>query len=271
MSSGLTNDFPQPNDVYRHQNGIDYRVDAIARVDNDYQELVVVATGPDGITWARPIGNFLGLKDGKARFEKVGTKFVHPGVSFSGRLGEFRSVVCFTKGSAHVVTDSLGALAGHTGTWVINADGSLSMGVKSEEAVKPYAIINGVVYLTQAELEKSWLNLSELKISDPLYTVRVSQADNGKPYVCGMQLSDECHWNKPEDLPPVGCDLLIKVPAGTKVYLGDPHGVNVSYDTDVDRTFKVFRTSHLADRAGDMEYRLPDNSIVTGRFPWTYP
>ena len=55
-----------------HQNGVEYTIDMLARVDNDDQDLLVVATGPDGISWARKIGNFMGLKDGKPRFVKTG-------------------------------------------------------------------------------------------------------------------------------------------------------------------------------------------------------
>lgn len=277
MSSGLTNDFPQPGDVYRHQNGIDYRVDLLARVDNEEQDLMVVATGPDGISWARKIGNFLGLKEGKPRFVKVDSNIAHPGVTYTGhsRQGRAedgcRATVEFEPGAAKSVSESLQVIKAHKGSWELLKDGVLRLKVFDEGFVRPYAVINGVTYINQAELEKSWLNLADLKVEPANYSVHVSQTDNGQPYVSGMHLSDEYHWNKPEDLPPVGCELLIKVPAGTKVHLGDARGVNVSYDTDVERIFKVFRTSHLADRAGAMDYRLPDNCIVTGRFPWTYP
>ena len=74
MKSGLTNDLPTPGDKYTHQNGVEYTIDMLARVDNDDQDLLVVATGPDGISWARKIGNFMGLKDGKPRFVKTGRR-----------------------------------------------------------------------------------------------------------------------------------------------------------------------------------------------------
>lgn len=273
MSSGLTNDFPKPGDVYRHQNGVEYRVDKLARVDNEDQDLMVVATGPDGISWARKIGNFLGLKNGKPRFVKVDSQVNHPGITFEGRSkdsGGPRTILFFEPGSARSVTESLATVKAEHGTWSLSAEGFLTIRVQDEE-IQPYAIIDGVTYLSQAVLEKSWLNLADLKVEPANYSVHVSQTANGQPYVSGMHLSDEYHWNKPEDLPPVGCDLLINVPAGTKVALSDPRSIHASYDTTCDRIIKVFRTSHLADRAGDMDYRLPDNSIVTGRFPWTYP
>lgn len=58
------------------------------------------------------------------------------------------------------------------------------------------------------------------------------------------------HWNKPEVLPPVDCPLLIRL-----------EGVAV----------RAQRVNHLQDRAGVMDYRLSDGSIISGRFEWTYP
>lgn len=62
---------------------------------------------------------------------------------------------------------------------------------------------------------------------------------------------DDLDWNHPSRLAPVGCDLLIKLPNGSVI--------------------TAFRTSHLAHKEGQIEYRLPDNSLITGKFPWTYP
>lgn len=62
---------------------------------------------------------------------------------------------------------------------------------------------------------------------------------------------EEDHFNSPEMLAPVGCELVIKLPDGTRL--------------------TVFRTKHLAERSGEIEYRLADDSIIHGRFPWTYP
>lgn len=97
MSSGLTNDLPTPGDKYTHQNGIEYTIDLLARVDNDDQDLLVVATGPDGISWARKIGNFMGLKDGKPRFVKTGRvdnelalEIKGPGIRMYSKLGDFQ-------------------------------------------------------------------------------------------------------------------------------------------------------------------------------------
>jgi hypothetical protein len=70
-------------------------------------------------------------------------------------------------------------------------------------------------------------------------------------------------FNAPERLATVGCDLIIKLPAGTKM------GEDVVLTNE--RITPAFRTSYLTDKNGEMEYRLPDNSLIHGRFPWTYP
>lgn len=272
--SGLTNEVPKKGDVYRHQNGIDYYIEGLARVDNDYQELLVVATGPDGVMWARPIGNFMGLRGTAPRFEKVDIKdYAHPGVAFSG--GRDRgTAVEFTSQTADKVISALSHISAHDGSWTLTKDGSLiinasKLQVDAAPTCQPFAVVNGVTYLNQGEFDKAFLDLASLKIG---------RTKEGKEYATRVltpltsQPDDDYHWNKPEDFPPVGCTLLIKVPAGTKVVTagkeGSPH---MGYNTDEDLIFNVFRTSHLSDRSQQMEYRLPDNSTVTGRFLWTYP
>lgn len=273
--SGLTNDVPKKGDVYRHQNGIPYYVEGLARVDNDYQELHVIATGPDGVMWARPIGNFMGLRHGKPRFEKVDIKdYVHPGVAFSGGRDQGATVE-FTRNIADKVVSALNHISAHDGSWLLTKDGALIINAskvqdKAAPTCEPFAVVNGVTYLNQGEFDSAFLDLASLKFDHigmakaSIRTLRVQDTGTSQP-------ADAYHWNKPEDLPPVGCDLLIKVPAGTSITTLDHARCKMTYDTEVEQVFKVFRTSHLADRAGDMEYRLPDNSTVTGRFPWTYP
>ena len=277
--SGLTNDVPKKGDVYRHQNGIDYYVEGLARVDNDYQELHVIATGPDGVMWARPIGNFMGLRHGKPRFEKVDIKdYVHPGVAFScGR--DQGATVEFTSNIADKVVSALNHISAHDGSWTLTNGGALIISAskaqdKAEPTCESFAVVNGVTYLNQAEFDRAFLDLESLKVDysvmdrpnpEAIRAIRVQGP-------CTSQPDDAYHWNKPEDLPPVGCTLLINVPTGTKVVTAGKEGAaNMSYHTTKELIFNVFRVSHLADRAGEMEYRLPDNSTVTGRFPWTYP
>lgn len=159
----------------------------------------------------------------------------YPYVNYSGKQSSACEAkiteVEFPAGLVPAVSESLSEVKAENGSWTLRTDGALIM-----------TVINSAT----------------------------DQA--GKLYDSGVGSTiEETHWNKPEDLPPVGCDLLIKVPAGSKVVTLKSETTEMGYTTDVERVFKVFRTSHLADRAGDMEYRLPDNSTVTGRFAWTYP
>lgn len=58
------------------------------------------------------------------------------------------------------------------------------------------------------------------------------------------------HWNLPENLPPVGCPIVIRVG---------------------DAVFHCERTSHISDRSQNMVYRMLDGSLHTGRCEWNYP
>ena len=58
---------PQVGEVYLHRNGLAYEVVALAN-DPDKSEIFVIHEGADGTVWSRTIGNFMGLKDGSARF-----------------------------------------------------------------------------------------------------------------------------------------------------------------------------------------------------------
>lgn len=57
-------------------------------------------------------------------------------------------------------------------------------------------------------------------------------------------------WNRPEVLPPVDCPLVLR--------LGS-------------LAVRAERVSYLRDRAGDMDYRLSDGSVISGRYHWSYP
>lgn len=61
---------PQAGETYQHQNGAEYHVVCLAK-DDDRDELLVIHKGPDGSVWSRPIGNFMGLRDGAPRFKKI--------------------------------------------------------------------------------------------------------------------------------------------------------------------------------------------------------
>lgn len=218
----------------------------------------------------------------------VGSDLPYPGVTFTGRrrkdVGADVSCasVAFEPELVPVVTSALDLLRATNGSWSLNKKGVLSLSIQSVAEAEPkrkpdpFAVVNGQVFLNQGEFDKHFLNLADLQISRAIrcesFQVRMDVTDDGKPFAAGFATADSYHWNKPEDLPPVGCDLLIKVPEDTKVVTAGKEGAaHMGYVTDKELIVKVFRTSHLADRAGDMEYRLPDNSTVTGRFPWTYP
>ena len=61
----------------------------------------------------------------------------------------------------------------------------------------------------------------------------------------------DLHFNQPERLAPVGCYLLIQMPDGS--------------------VLMVRRTSHIQKRGRAMDYELSDGTIITGKYPWTYP
>lgn len=59
------------------------------------------------------------------------------------------------------------------------------------------------------------------------------------------------HFNSPSTLPPVGCPLLLRLPCGA--------------------VLQAERTGYLQDRGGQMEYRLQDGRVISGRYEWTFP
>lgn len=58
------------------------------------------------------------------------------------------------------------------------------------------------------------------------------------------------HWNRPEDLAPVDCWLLVKL-NGAPAY--------------------ARRTSHIEKRNRDMVYELANGATYIGKLEWTYP
>ena len=69
MSRTMT-EIPQPGETYRHQTGRKYTIVCLAK-DDDREELLVIHRGDDGAIWSRSIGNFMGLRNGSPRFEKI--------------------------------------------------------------------------------------------------------------------------------------------------------------------------------------------------------
>ena len=63
-------------------------------------------------------------------------------------------------------------------------------------------------------------------------------------------VEDVRHWNRAEDLPPVGLWLLVKIN---------------------NETAYARRTSHIESRKREMEYQLASGQLITDRLEWTYP
>lgn len=73
------------------------------------------------------------------------------------------------------------------------------------------------------------------------------------PDDCPYRFAVYCYcfgpWNAPECLPPVDCPLVLLVG---------------------DEMVKASRTSHLASRGDQMDYRKVDGTMLTGRYRWQY-
>jgi len=83
---------------------------------------------------------------------------------------------------------------------------------------------------------------------------------------CG-HVEEMTHWNPPGNLAPVGAWMYIKLPAGEQCHDESGCGVGI---TQSDAVVIAFRTRHLSEREGNMEYRLLDGSTVFGKFWWTH-
>lgn len=68
---------------------------------------------------------------------------------------------------------------------------------------------------------------------------------------CACKTEPGPHLNSADKLPPVDCPLLIEI---------QPY-----------RLAAASRTSFITTRDRQMEYRLQDGTIITGRYRWTYP
>lgn len=65
---------PRPGEKYEHTNGISYEIVCLAK-DAAADELLVIHKSlppyGDGAVWSRSVGNFMGLRNGVARFRKL--------------------------------------------------------------------------------------------------------------------------------------------------------------------------------------------------------
>lgn len=58
------------------------------------------------------------------------------------------------------------------------------------------------------------------------------------------------HLNHETTLPPVDCPLLIQVDG---------------------QMVRAFRPTFVEDRRDELTYELADGTLLSGKFPWTYP
>lgn len=102
---------------------------------------------------------------------------------------------------------------------------------------------------------------------------------------CG-HAEENTHWNPPGTLALVDSELLIKIPAGTRIsfekddpWTVTPLGVPILFDRDDpdagafinDAVLRATRTEYLRDKQGDMTYQLTDGGgMVVGKFHWTH-
>lgn len=217
----------------------------------------------------------------KAEFRALGIDpgpdLIYPDVTYTGASADGVTKVRFPLHTLPSFEGAVSVIRAHNGSWQMDKKGTLT--INTAPRSNSFAVVGGQVFLNQAEFEKAYFPRSGGSVEDVAQEVasriKIQLTENGLSYAAGIHLGDlskeEIQWNKPEDLPPVGCDLLIKVPEGTRVLHVKTDRGSMGYDTEREQVFKVFRTGHLANRDGEMEYRLPDNSTVTGRFPWTYP
>lgn len=84
--------------------------------------------------------------------------------------------------------------------------------------------------------------------------------------------ADGTHMNNSGTLPPVDCDLLIKLPAGSYPHAEQP---GLTLDIDEDLEMRVRRCCHVQSRGQDLTYvmhrGLKELFRFKGQFDWTYP
>lgn len=149
------------------------------------------------------------------------------------------------------------------GSWRLTKDGDFEIfgapqAAKTQEFVRQYAAgIDGALNVTVVAMEAP----------QPTAVTMTDTEGASWTIAAGAHVTVDSHFNPSEDLPPVPCAILIKVPAGTNV-VGADGSLGV---INKDHITPAFRTSHITDRLRNMEYLLPDGSRITGRFSWTYP
>ena len=198
-----------------------------------------------------------------------GDKIYPPGVTYSSDPGR----VHITGEVAEFLRVEASRIQAGNGSWQITRDGGFELSGGAECAL-PQALPSKDMVCLQARVMQLETQVSTL-------------ASVLKGLTCGKEVEEEFvgnllkpqgvpsegyEFNNPEDLPPVGSVLLIKVPAGTQIDQASADSLQFGcYILKEDTVFSAFRTRHLSNRNQDMEYRLSDDSTVTGKFRWTYP
>lgn len=92
---------------------------------------------------------------------------------------------------------------------------------------------------------------------------------NGKQVIhdTAAYTADSTAWNEPENLPPVGSDIIIVLPKGQAIHNAEWPDAAIS---TCEKTLQVKRTAHISDKSRAMRYDLLDGSYVYGRFRWTH-
>lgn len=80
---------------------------------------------------------------------------------------------------------------------------------------------------------------------------RLSTAADKQILLLNKLVDHDTHLNAATVLPPVDCPLLIELAPGKLV--------------------RAERTGHVESRSHDMQYRVSDGNVISGKFRWTYP
>ena len=153
----------------------------------------------------------------------------------------------------------------------------MSMG---ESVTTPIIPISKKQRLINAETRISTLEGQATELREKV-TALSAKLDEVSSVVQGMlyhreKQGTEKHWNIAEQLPPVGCDLMIKVPAGSYPHAEGKKGFILKImDLDEDFELRVVRACHVQQRGNALTYMLKgenfDGFMIKGQFPWTYP
>lgn len=145
-----------------------------------------------------------------------------------------------------------------------------------EPTTKKQRLINAETRITQLEgdLAATRAQVDSLVASRESMTQVLSGMLYHKETVVAANQSK--HWNSPRSLPPVGCDLVLKLPKGEYPYGGATEGmVRLVITLDEGVEVKATRICHVQQRGNDLTYSIqcddfPDFT-VKGQFEWTYP